>query len=63
MIRIELKKAKVKAINIKDTIKLGIEIDLITTEELTELCKTINSTVILTLSDDQTQLPEVQEWE
>ncbi len=55
--KVKLQKATVTAINIKEAIKLTIEIDEISADDLVELCKLRNTDVSLTFSNTQTQLP------
>jgi len=59
--KVKLSKATITGINIKETIKLAVEIDEIASDDLAELCKLINKNVSLTISDDQTQLPNGEE--
>jgi len=59
--KVKLSKATITGINIKETIKLAVEIDEIASDDLAELVRTINKGVSLTISDDQTQLPRSEE--
>ena len=55
--KVQLKKATITGINIKETIKLAVEVDSVKSDDLAELVRVINADVSLTISDDQTQLP------
>ena len=55
--KVKLQKATITAINIKEAIKLMIEIDEISADDLVELFKLRNTDVSLTFSNTQTQLP------
>jgi len=59
--KVKLPKATITGINIKETIKLAVEIDEIASDELAKLVLTINKNVSLTISDNQTQLPTGEE--
>jgi hypothetical protein len=58
---IEVKKAKITSINIKDAFKLTIDVEHIPADNIAELARYINADVKLTISDDQTQLPGTEE--
>jgi len=59
--KVKLSKATIIGINIKETIKLAVEIDEIASGDLAELVRVINKNVSLTISDDQVQLPNDDE--
>jgi len=59
--KVKLRKATITGINIKETIKLSVEIDEIASDDLAELVRVINADVSLTISDDQTQLSNGEE--
>lgn len=56
MIKVELKTVTITGVNIKDTCTITIKVDSFKPDDLTELCKLINSEVALTLSDNQSTL-------
>lgn len=55
--KVKLQKATITTINIKEAIKLTIEIDEISAGNLVELWKLRNTDVSLTFSNSQTHLP------
>jgi len=59
--KVKLPKVTITGINIKETIKLAVEIDEIASDNLAELVRVINKGVSLMISDDQTQLPNGEE--
>jgi len=59
--KVQLKKATIARINIRETITLTVKIGEITSEDLAELCKLINSEVTFSFANDQTQLPSEEE--
>ncbi len=56
--KVKLPKATITTIIIKEAIKLTVEIDEISADDLVELCKLRNIEVSLTFSNSQTQLPD-----
>jgi len=59
--KVQLKKATIAGINIKETITLTVKIDEIASDDLAELCKLINSDISLAVFNNQTQLPDGEE--
>ena len=60
--KVQLKKATISRINIKETINLAVEVNSIKADDLAELVRVINANVSLTISDDQMQLPNGEEY-